>query len=114
MGARESMLTKILIPIAIYSTNEVIVLADVVLGEVANVLDEGADVLDEAADMLDEVADVLDEGADVLDEVTYVLAELDGVALGSKLACYMLRHHTFTQCNNDSRGIHKYTARPCQ
>ena len=111
MGARESMLTKILIPIAIYSTNEVIVLADDVLGEVANVLDEGADVLDEAADVLDEgadvldkVADVLDVGADVLDEVTYIL---DGVALGSKLACYVLRHHAFTQCNHDSRGIHK-------
>ena len=47
MGTVESMLTKILIPIAIYSTNEVIVLEDDVLGEVANLLDEDADVLDE-------------------------------------------------------------------
>ena len=96
MGARESMLTKILIPMAItiYSTNEVILLTDDVLGEVANVLDEAVDMLDEVADVLDKVVDVLDEVADVLDEVAYVLVELDGVALSSKLAFYvLLRHH---------------------
>ena len=81
------------------------------LDEGADVLDEGADVLDKVADVLDVGADVLDEGAEVLDEVTYIV---DGVALGSKLACYVLRHHAFTQCNHDSHGIHKYTARPCQ
>ena len=73
MGARESMLTKIFIPIAIYSTNEVVVLADDVRGKVVDMLYEAADVLDEAID---------------------VLAELGEVALGSKFACYMfLRYH---------------------
>ena len=73
MGARESMLTKIFIPIAIYSTNEVVVLADDVRGK---------------------VVDMLYEAADVLDELVDVLAELGGVALSSKFACYMfLRYH---------------------
>ena len=71
-------------------------------------------MLDEGADVLDDAADVLDKVADVLDEVTYVQAELDGVALDSKLTCYVLRHHAFTQFNHDSGGIHKYIARPCQ
>ena len=75
MGARESMLTKVFIPIAIYSTKEVVVLADDVRGK---------------------VVDMLDEAADVLDELVDILAELGGVALGSKLACYMLlRHHAY-------------------
>ena len=73
MGARESMLTKVFIPIAIYSTNEVVVLADDVRGN---------------------VVDMLDEAADVLDEVVDVLAELGGVALGSNFICYvLLRYH---------------------
>ena len=75
MGARESMLTKVFIPIAIYSTNEVIVLADDVQGK---------------------VVDMLYKAADVLDEVVDVLTELGGVALGSKLACYMQPHDAST------------------